>query len=202
MTALSRSWGFCLFGSFNWARTASRALGSGPFRMKCSKILRARWKKTEVKPTSTLHCTSLIVSLLLQRCLLPRCSQCHRSTHVVVLGHAHGQLHFLQHLGSARVHGHHRSQLGDSVHLTVHVTAWLKNTHKLQQACRGFLCTHDLQYLPDSSLPASTFLMKAFRLPFLHGPSIGRMALGPNKCNKKLSYKRKLKLCYLKVSAS
>ena len=39
MTARSSSWGFCLFGSFIWARTASRALGSGPFRMKCSKIL-------------------------------------------------------------------------------------------------------------------------------------------------------------------
>lgn len=45
-----------------------------------------------------------------------------------------------------------------------------------------------LWYLPVSSLPASTFLMKAFRLAFLHGPSMGRIALGPIKCNKQLLY--------------
>lgn len=46
------------------------------------------------------------------------------------------------------------------------------------------ILTHIQWSLPVSSLPASTFLMKAFRLPFLQGPSIGRMALGPDTLNK------------------
>lgn len=39
MTALSSSWGFCRFGSFNCSRTASRASAFGPFRIKWSKNL-------------------------------------------------------------------------------------------------------------------------------------------------------------------
>lgn len=39
ITALSRSWGCFLFGSQSWSSTDSKAFGSGPFRIKCSRNL-------------------------------------------------------------------------------------------------------------------------------------------------------------------
>lgn len=41
--ALSNSWGLFLFGSLSCSSTASKALGSGPFRMKCSKNLKKKY---------------------------------------------------------------------------------------------------------------------------------------------------------------
>lgn len=39
ITALSRSWGCFLFGSQSWLSTDSKAFGSGPLRIKCSRNL-------------------------------------------------------------------------------------------------------------------------------------------------------------------
>lgn len=139
MTALSSSWGFCLFGSLNWARTASRALWSWPFRMKCSKNLTShiQSQKTYRQELSISLLTSFYdlqnhqfeVYRHLWNYFSPCRSQCPSHTHIIILGDPYGFLHFLQHFRSSGVHGHHWSQLRHTVHLTVHFTA-SNATHK------------------------------------------------------------------------
>ena len=189
MTARSSSWGFCLFGSVIWASTAFRTLGSGPFRMKCSKNL----KNTGGRMVNTL--TWIIVWLFLTKLFspssgpsltaLPPASQPHTCR-------CSGSPVWLSPLSPA-------SQVGQRTWQPPEPAWWrrpsdspyhsLGNTYTHReitttQRTRGGLCApYDLRSLPVSSLPASTFLMKAFRLPFLQGPSMGRMAFGPNDTN-------------------
>lgn len=59
ITALSRSCGCFLLGSLSWFSTTSKAFGSGPVRMKCSRNLRE-----ESSLSSEMWCFAKAVALL------------------------------------------------------------------------------------------------------------------------------------------
>lgn len=103
-------------------------------------------------------------------------SLCH--TCVVVLSDAHRIFNLFQHFRLPGVESHDRSQFGYSVDLTVVLTS----CHHKDAA--NFLLNSGytngfVTGLPVSSLPASTFFRKLFKLPCLHGPSMGSCGRGP-----------------------
>lgn len=113
ITALSRSCGCFLFGSLSWPSTASRAAGSGPFRMKNSRNLGNRRTTQRVGHQERRP---------RRKGGSPSSRQGLRHTRVIVLGDTHRVFHLFQHFRLPGVKGHDGSEFGDSVHLTVVLT--------------------------------------------------------------------------------
>lgn len=137
------------------------------------------------------------ISNMWKQISVPCCSQSFCHTHVIVLSDTNGLFDLFQQVRLSGIKSHYGGQFGYSINLTVSLTACRKYILLSTLSLYNVKLWKGTEAIPVSSLPASTFLRKLFKLACLHGPSIGSWGLGPIICTYKYNIYQHMigKLC-------